>query len=191
MTWFHGNISFSCFARRHSIPFERLTPAPFSQLIYCLADAPALSGSPPVAPTCGSVLRDAPSIIPHMGGESFRQSRLNYIIVRAPPTPPTWVPPKCSKKHHPPTHTSAPRWSAHPRTLVPGWDIGAGGGGLPRWEHPSVAAEWKVRRECTARGSEPRLENLPLSAEAISHPGGWGAQRKPACYSVQVEYLGL
>lgn len=56
----------------------------------------------------------------------------------------------------------------------------------------SVYGERRVKRECTTRSSDPLLDSdLPLSLEAISHPGGCGAQRKPACFSVQVEYLGL
>lgn len=154
--------------------FERRTPAAFSQLIYGLADVATLSGSPPVAPTCKPVQCDALSILPYVGGESLRQSRLNYIIVKAP-----WLPPKCAKKT-PPTHTSAPRWSAHPRTVALGWDMRGWkkkNGALPRWEHPSVVGGWRVWREWRDWGSEPRLESdLPLPPEAISHPGGWGAQ---------------
>lgn len=85
--------------------FERRAPAAFSQLIYGLADVATLSGSPPVAPTCKPVQCDALSILPYVGAESLRQSRLNYIIVEALPLPP---PPDClqnvPKKHHPHTH---------------------------------------------------------------------------------------
>lgn len=86
---------------------ERLAPAPFSQLIYCLADDATLSGSPPVAPACRPVQCDALSILPYVGGESLRQSRLNYIIVKALLLPPR-LRPKWAKKNTTHTHSSSP-----------------------------------------------------------------------------------
>lgn len=161
--WFHSNISFSCFARRHSIPFERLTPAPFSQLIYCLVDIPALSGSPPVAPTCGSVQRDAPSIIPHMGGESLRQSRLNYIIVRAPPDSTHLSSSKMLQKT-PPTHThiSSPVVCSSKDACA---GLRYGGGGTARCLDESIRL-WRQSGRC---GGSAQPEAVKRGSRATFH----------------------